>query len=69
MARKGTYPMDTEKVRLLAADKGMAINELIAKSTIGKATFYSDRWHFPATIKLIADVLEVPVSELIIKEK
>lgn len=69
MARKGTYPMDTEKVRMLALERGMSIKGLIEMSEIGKATFYSDRWHFPATIKLIADVLEVPVSELIIKEK
>lgn len=65
MARKGTYPMDTEKVRMLALERGMSIKGLIEMSGIGKATFYSDRWHFPSTIKLISDALGVNVKDII----
>lgn len=65
MAGKGTYPIDKEKVRMLALEQGMSIAGLIESAGINRNTYYRDGWHYPSTIKLIADALGVNVKDII----
>jgi len=64
MAR-GTYEIDKEKVKRLALEQGMSINNLCEKAEVSVSVINVNKKHYPATIKHIADALGVSISEIV----
>lgn len=65
---RGTYPIDIEKVKLLALDKGWSLTELSIQADISIQTlagYGRGSKAFPKTAAKIAKALNVKTSEII----
>ena len=62
---RGIYAIDKDKVKRLALEQGLSINQLCEKAGVSVSVININKKHFPASIKGIADALGVSVSEII----
>ena len=62
---RGTYEIDKDKVKRLALEQGLSINQLCEKAGVSVSVININKKHYPASIKLIADALGVSVSEIV----
>lgn len=65
---RGTYPIDIEKVKLLALDKGWSLTDLSIQADISIQTLVAygrGSKAFPKTAAKIAKALKVKTSEII----
>ena len=65
MANRGRYVIDKEKIIKLALDQGMSVNKLCDEAGLSTAVIHINKTHYPSSIKAIADVLGVSVSEIV----
>jgi lambda repressor-like predicted transcriptional regulator len=67
MMARSRYKMDVEKVRRLALDQGMSIEDLSQKSGIGRMVFYKPgHTTYTHTIAAVAAALGVKPSDIAI---